>query len=128
MKNTFDELVPGLAWAGGIILLALGASFAQQQGYIDRDITLRLVIGANGLMIAYFGNRAPKAVAPSACAAQATRFAGWSMVISGLVYTGLWAFAPIQTAITLGTGAVAAGVIATFVYCLRLRARAQAAK
>ena len=63
MKNTFDELVPGLAWAGGIILLALGASFAQQQGYIDRDITLRLVIGANGLMIAYFGNRAPKAVA-----------------------------------------------------------------
>ena len=40
----------------------------------------------------------PKAVVPSAYARQATRVAGWSMVLSGLVYAGLWAFAPIPVA------------------------------
>jgi len=49
-------------------------------------------------------------------------------VLSGLVYTGLWAFAPIQVAITLGTGAVAAGIIATLAYGLQLRARAETGK
>ncbi|PKR87959.1 ammonium transporter [Pleomorphomonas diazotrophica] len=105
-----------------MILLALGASFARQQGHIDQDTTLRLVIGVNGLMIAYFGNRAPKAVAPSACAQRMNRFAGWSMVLSGLTYAGLWAFAEIDTAIALGTAAVAAGVIATLAYAFKLRA------
>lgn len=125
MNNVVNELRPGLAWAAGLILLALGASFARGQGYIDQDTTLRLVIGANGLMIAWFGNRAPKAVAPSACARQLTRFAGWSMVLSGIFYAGLWAFAPIPLAITLGTAAVATGIVATLVYSLRLRARAR---
>jgi hypothetical protein len=126
MNKTFNELLPGLAWAGGLILLALGATFARAQGYMDHDTMLRLVIGANGLMIAYFGNRAPKAVAPSADAAQIARFSGWSMVLSGLVYTGLWAFAPIQLAITAGTVVVAAGILLTIGYCFRLRAQARA--
>ena len=52
---------------------------------------LRVVIGINGLMIAYFGNRAPKTVAPSSHARQVTRVSGWSSVLSGLVYAGLWA-------------------------------------
>jgi xanthine/uracil permease len=85
---------------------------------------LRVVIGVNGLMIAYYGNRAPKVVAPSAYARQVTRVAGWSFVLSGLVYAGLWAFAPIPLAITAGTGAVVAGMIVTLGYCFWLRARA----
>lgn len=128
MKRIINEVRTSLAWAAGIVVLALGARAAFGHGYIEHDTMLRLVIGANGLMIAYFGNRAPKTVAPSACAGQLARFAGWSMVLSGLVYAGLWAFAPIQLAITLGTGAVAAGIIATLAYGLQLRARALAEK
>jgi hypothetical protein len=128
MKKTINELVPGLAWAGAILVLALAATYGRGQGYIDQDTTTRLVIGANGLMIAYFGNRAPKMVAPSACAQQISRFAGWSLVLSGLLYAGFWAFAPIQTAITLGTAAVLTGMIATLGYGLQLRARAQTGK
>ncbi|PSJ43590.1 ammonium transporter [Sphingomonas deserti] len=116
----------GLAWAGGLILLALAASLAHRQDIISHDTTLRLVIGANGLMIAFYGNRAPKALAPTACARQLARFAGWSMVLSGLFYAGLWAFAPIPTAVTLGTIAVAAGALATLSYGLGLRARGHA--
>ena len=118
------EILVSIVWGGGILLLALGATIARQLGYIDQDAVLRIVIGVNGLMIAYYGNRAPKAVAPSACAQQVTRVSGWSSVLSGLVYAGLWAFAPIPVAIAVGTGAVAAGLLVTVAYCFWLRARA----
>lgn len=125
MNKTFRELVPGLAWAAAMIVLAMGASLARRQGIIDQEAVLRLVIGANGLMIVYFGNRMPKALAPSVCAQQLARFSGWSMVLSGGLYAALWALAPIQTAITLGTAAVAVGALATVGYGLHLRAGAR---
>jgi hypothetical protein len=120
------ELLVALAWGGGIVLLALGATFARHQGYIDQETVLRVVIGINGLMIAYYGNLAPKAVAPSACARRIARVSGWSLVLSGLVYAGLWAFAPIPLAIAVGSGAVIAGMFVTLGYCFWLRRRASA--
>ena len=116
----------GLAWAGGIILLALAATHARGQGWIDQETVLRVVIGMNGLMVAFYGNRAPKAVAPSVHAAKIARVAGWSFVISGLVYAGLWAFAPVPVAIVAGSAAVAAGMIVTIGFCFRLRRRTRA--
>lgn len=121
------EVMGSLAWAGGILALALGATLARQLGYIDTDTVTRLVVGINGLMIAYYGNRMPKALAPSAYASQVARVGGWAMVLSGLVYAGAFAFAPIQTAVLVGVGAVLTGIAVTFGYCLRLRARANAA-
>lgn len=121
------ELIAGLAWGGGIIALALGATFARKLGYIDGDTVTRVVIGMNGLMIAWYGNRMPKAFAPSARARQVARVGGWSMALSGLVYAGLWAFAPIPVAIIGGCGAVVAGMAVTIGYCLSLRSKAKAA-
>jgi hypothetical protein len=109
------DLRVGLAWAGGMIGLALG--------YIDQDAVLRIVIGVNGLMVAYYGNLVPKRVAPSAYARQVGRVAGWSQVISGLIYAGAWAFAPIQQAVFIGCGAIIAGILVTLAYCVRLRLR-----
>jgi hypothetical protein len=120
------ELLVALAWAGGMIMLALGATFVRNQGYIDQDAVLRVVIGINGLMIAFYGNRAPKAMAPSAHARQVTRVSGWASVLSGLVYAGLWAFAPIPIAIFVGSGAIVAGLIVTVGYCYWLRAQRRA--
>lgn len=120
------DLIGGLAWGGGIIALALAATFARKLGYIDGDTVTRVVIGINGLMIAWYGNRMPKAFAPSAHARQVTRVGGWSMVLSGLVYAGLWAFAPITIAVIAGCAAVIAGIAVTFGYCLSLRAKAKA--
>lgn len=121
------DLIGALAWAGGIIALALGATFARKLGYIDSDTVTRVVIGINGLMIAWFGNRMPKAVVPSAYARQVTRIGGWAMVLSGLVYAGLWAFAPIPVAIVGGCVAVGVGIAVTLGYSLWLRAKAKAA-
>jgi hypothetical protein len=121
------EVIGSLAWAGGILAVALGGTFARQMGYVDSDTLTRVVIGMNGLMIAWFGNRMPKAFVPSNLARRVHRVGGWSLVLSGLVYAGLWAFAPIQTAVIGGCGAVLAGMAVTIGYCLALRARAKAA-
>ena len=121
------ELIPWLAWAAGILVLALCARYARDLGYIDGETTTRVVIGLNGLMIAWIGNRMPKAVAPNACNRQVKRLGGWSMVLSGRVYAGLWAFAPIPVAKVVGSAVVIAGIAVTLGYCLSLRAKAKAA-
>lgn len=79
------EILVGLAWAAAIVLVALAARYAREHGYIDQETTQR-VVAMNGLVIAYYGNRAPKAIAPSAIARQVARFSGWVLALSGLVY------------------------------------------
>jgi hypothetical protein len=120
------DVLGGLAWASAIIAIALGATLARKMGLMDGDAVTRLVIGINGLMIAWYGNRMPKAFVPSVAARQAARIGGWSMVISGLVYAAVWAFAPIQTAVFVGCGAILLGIAVTTAYCLSQRRRAAA--
>lgn len=121
------QLIADFAWGVGIVVLALGATFARNLGYIDAETVTRLVLGATGLMVAWFGNRMPKTIAPSARARQAQRVGGWSMALSGLIYAGLWAFAPTEVALIGGCAAILIGIAVTFVYCLSLRGRARAA-
>jgi len=121
------DLITSLAWAGGIIALALGASLARSLGYIDHETTVRIVLGATGLMIASLGNRIPKTFVLDAGARKARRVAAWSMVLSGIVYAGAFILAPIMTAVIVGCGAVMLGMIVTFAYCLSLRRRTRGA-
>jgi hypothetical protein len=121
------DVIGSLAWGAGIVGLALGATFARDQGLVDGDMVTRIVMGATGLMVAWFGNRMPKAVVPSAWGRQANRVGGWSMALSGLVHAGLWAFAPTDVAIVGGSGAVILGIAVTLGYCLSLKGRAKAA-
>ena len=120
------EMTGALIWAAVVLALALGASFAHRFGYIDRDTVTRLLSGVMGLWIAWAGNRIPKIFTRSAPARRIQRVAAWSQVLSGLVYAGLWAFAPIPLAVSGGTVAVMAGIAVTFGYCLSRRAQARA--
>jgi hypothetical protein len=124
-EQTKRELIDGLVWGGSIVVVALAASFARKMGYMDDETVKRLVIGMTGLMIAGFGNRMPKTFVPSAWGRQARRVAAWSLVLSGLVYAGLWAFAPISVAVWLGSGTVLAGILVTFSFCFLTRAKAK---
>lgn len=121
------ELIGSLAWAGGLLALGLGGTWARQAGYIDQDALTRLVMGAIGLMIAWYGNRMPKNFVPSASARKVARVGGWSMALSGLVYSLLWAFAPVDVAVAIGCGAVAAGIAGTIGYSIALRSNARSA-
>ena len=123
------EMMGSLVWAGFMLALATGATVVHKLGYIDHETVQRMVSGVIGLWLAWYGNQMPKAmvqVRVPACAGQARRVAAWSMVLSGLVYAGLWAFAPIPVALWGGTGVVLAGVAVTFGYCLSLPARVKA--
>lgn len=115
------ETAGNLAWAGGLIAVALVATFARQQGWIEGDTVNRIVMGATGLMVAWYGNRMPKALTRGADVRKVTRVGGWAMALSGLVYAGLWAFAPVQLALIVGSGAIASGLAVTLGYCVWLR-------
>ena len=121
------QLIADLSWGVGIVVLALGATYARKLGYIEGETVTRLVLGATGLMVAWFGNRMPKTFVPSARARQAQRVGGWSMALSGLAYAGLWAFAPFDVALIGGCGAILVGIAVTVGYCLSVRDRANAA-
>ena len=115
------EIAGSLAFAAGILIVALAGVEASKLGYIDRDTVTRVVIGINGLMVASYGNRIPKRFAPSAAIKQVQRVAGWSQVLSGLAYTALWAFAPMNTAIIGGSAVILASLAVTFGYCFAHR-------
>ena len=117
------DVANSLMWGGGIVVLALIASTARAHGLIDHETTMRIVLGATGLMVVAFGNRIPKAFSNSEGARKAKRVAGWSMVISGLIYAGAFIFAPMQMGIWIGCGAVVVGIAITFLYCAHLRGR-----
>lgn len=121
------DLVGNIAWGAGIVVLALVGSAARARGLIDAETVTRLVIGATGLMVVWWGNRMPKAFVPDVRARQVARVGGWSMVLSGLVYAGVFAFAPIQTAVIVGCAAIALGIAVTFGYLLSLRHAGDAA-
>jgi hypothetical protein len=72
-------------------------------------------------MVAWYGNRIPKRFAPTAAIKQVQRVAGWSQVLSGFAYAGLWAFAPMNVAIIGGSAVILASLAITFGYCLSRR-------
>lgn len=119
------EVLTSLAWGVGIVVLALCATFARSQGYVDSEMVDRIVMGAIGLMVAWFGNQMPKRFVPGARARQAQRVAGWSMALSGLIYAGFWIAAPKDVAVIGGSLAVLLGIAVTMAYCLSLRNKAR---
>ena len=121
------QLIADLSWGVGIVVLALGATYARKLGYIEAETVTRLVLGATGLLVAWFGKRMPKTFVPSTRARQAQRVGGWSMALSGLAYAGLWAFAPFDVALIGGCSAILVGIAVTIGYCLSVRDRANAA-
>ncbi len=121
-----NDLKGSLAWSVGIVAIALVATLARQLNFIDGDSVTRIVLGVTGLMVAWYGNRMPKAFVTNTEARKVTRVGGWSIALSGLVYAGLWAFAPMSVALLVGCGAVLAGIVLTIGYCVSLRAKARA--
>lgn len=112
------DVVGSFAWGLGILVLALVCRQLRTMEYMDAETVTRVVIGATGLMVAWFGNRLPKAFFPDPRARQARRFSGWSLFISGVVYAALWAFAPVALAVWLGSAAVITGIVLTMTYCV----------
>lgn len=121
-----QDLAGGLVWAGLMLALAAGGAAASRLGYVSHETVTRAVSGAIGLWLVWSGNRIPKTFVRNACARRAKRVTAWSMVVSGLVYAGLWAFAPLPVATWAGASAILTGLVISVAYCLSLPARTAA--
>ena len=121
------NMIGNVVWAISILAVAFALNLAREAGYLGAETPQRITTTMMGLMVAWLGNRMPKAIVPSACARQAKRVAGWTMTLSGLIYAALYAFAPLHVAFVYGCGAIVAGLLITLTYCLSLRASRKSA-
>jgi hypothetical protein len=109
-------LIIAAVQVGGSLLLTL----ASKHGMIDRDIATRGVMVLIGLGVAAYGNTMPKmldgppppSVATAALRQAVSRTGGWALMLAGLAYAALWAFAPRDVAQVGGLVAVGAGLAA----------------
>ena len=102
--------------------LLLGVSFAMKYfvstGSLDVVVSKRIVGAIIGLVLAIWGNYVPKALKPSSekpCDSSRwvslRRFAGWAFVISGLTYSAVWLFAPMQYTAVISMTIVGASLV-----------------
>jgi hypothetical protein len=102
-------VIAGLQVAGGLLL-----AFAYRQGLVDKEWMIRGAMVLIGLGLAASGNRIPKTTdglpphtLPLAALKQKVlRTAGWMMVLGGLAFAGLSAFAPLQFGLMAATTAL----------------------
>jgi hypothetical protein len=102
VKNFRFALIIAGVQAGGALLL----TFANKQGMIDSEIATRGVMVLIGLGLCATGDRMPKSPdgplpqsLPVAALRQVIlRVGGWAMMLGGLAFAELWAFAPLDVA------------------------------
>jgi hypothetical protein len=110
----------GILAATAVIAAAVARRYLVAADLIEADSGRRLVQVVVGLALAVHGNFMPKGygtAAVSACATgraqSALRIGGWAMALAGLVYAGLWSFAPLPWADGLSDVVVGAAVLVT---------------
>ena len=122
---TFSRTTKAIIGAILLIGSALLAKLAGYMGLIDGDMMRRLFQITLGLSLVVLANGAPKRVGrPRASlqaeglAQKARRAAGWSLTLSGLIYTGVWIFLPIGLATTVSILVVAIGLTFAVLYSI----------
>jgi hypothetical protein len=106
VRNVWKAVRASLVIAGVQVVCSLLLAFAYKGGLIGGETMLRGVLVMIGLVLAAVGNRIPKITdgppphtLPLAVLRQKTmRAAGWAMMLGGLMFAGLWAFAPLDVA------------------------------
>jgi len=98
LKRTSVALVVAVLFLGSAVAL----KYAQGVSLIEPDTARRTIQVMVGLILAAYANLMPKDVGrwrsstlAAARAQSALRVGGWSMTLAGLIYAGLWAFAPL---------------------------------
>jgi hypothetical protein len=114
-------LLAGVQIAGALLL-----TLANKLGWIDSETTTRGVMALIGLMLVTIGNGMPKqqegppsqTIGDAIVRQSITRVGGWAMLLGGLVWTGLWIFAPRDLAEIGSIAAVAAAALVMFAYAI----------
>jgi hypothetical protein len=122
-RPILSQIGGGLVRAGLILIAAFGLRLAGQAGWFGEDGGRRIIQILIGLTLAIYANGMPKQMGstPRPLKAQgyaqtALRVGGWSMTLAGLVYAGLWAFAPVAVADIASKAVVATATLITLGY------------
>ena len=130
-RSTHDAsdrgIADGVLFAGLMLAISLGARLVATGG-VDRDFSQRAVMVMLGLFLAFTGNGIPKTLTPLSAArcdaarAQACRrFAGWTWVLTGLAFAGVWIALPVDLATPASMALVVSAVSATLAQIVRVR-------
>jgi len=111
-------IVASLVAAALILGISLGLKYFVSTGSIDVIVSKRIMGAIIGLVLAIWGNFTPKALKPlsekscdSSRWVSLRRFAGWAFVVSGLSYSAVWLFAPMQYTAVISMTIVGASLV-----------------
>lgn len=120
------KLVTAVAIASTLIAVTLGLNWAEAEGLVGADMSVRAVIVLAGLVLAWYGNEVPKAIVRSERARTAKRFSGWVFTLAGLGSAAGGVLLPIDMAVTAELAVVGGGLLLVVFYCLATRQGPQA--
>ena len=114
-------VLAGVQLAGTLLLV-----LANKLGWIDSETTTRGVMVLIGFMLMTIGNGMPKqqegppsqTVRDIAVRQSITRVGGWMMMLGGVIWVALWAFAPRDLAEVGSIAAVGTTTLVMIVYAI----------
>jgi len=107
--------IPGALLAAAFIMVAsLGMKLAVGADFVDDEVSKRVMGVVLGAFLVAIGNFIPKTGNKephmSCESTELRRFAGWTFVLAGLVYSIAWLVAPVELATVLATAIAGAAV------------------
>lgn len=120
------KIVSAIAIASTIMAVTLGLNWAEAEGLVGADVSVRAAIVLAGLALAWYGNEIPKAIVHSERARTARRFSGWVFAIAGLGSAVGGVLLPVDLAVTAELAVVGGGLFLVLFYCLVTRQVPQA--
>ena len=123
MTQAHKQIVGALILAGGLLAGSLVLTTLKSRGVIEPETVSRGVQVMIGLMLAGYGNMMPKqlgearrSVRAEAAAQAVLRVGGWALMLGGLAYAALWAFAPMRVVDWASVTVVAGAMLVTVCY------------
>ena len=120
------SILYALIFSAAFLALTAALGYAKTQGLLSEEFVKRTVQVIIGLGLAAWSNFTPKQIgSPGSPQAEAwkqrlLRVTGWSMVLGGLAYAGLWAFAPLDFANTASVAVVLTALVISLSYAVRV--------
>lgn len=130
-----QDILLGLKLGAVMLVTALLLALARKQGWLDEAQITRAFNIVLGLAFAAYSNLLPKMYGPAprslrqATLAQAVRrVSSWSMTLAFLIWTALWAFAPLKLAGMASVTVVVAAIAMSLGYLVWKAARCHASR
>lgn len=124
-----ESIRRGLLFAAAILAASYSLKAAAAAGIIgDNDLAKRLTMVIVGAWFVVTGNALPKTLTPlsvmqcDGARAQALhRFLGWTWVLTGLTFAGVWLALPIDTAESVSMAVIATSIVTVLARLMWLR-------